>query len=114
MEMDPILPVQEKHTDADQVRHIFVVIIPVDRLEPVKLFISFAYDLLQKMSRILCSVAIGMDSRLFNIIEVVIHKILTYIAKLTLVCLIVLIDSCQFLPWHAGRLEVFQFYIIFF
>ena len=40
MEMNPILPVKEKHTDANQVRDILMVIAPAYILKPFKMFVA--------------------------------------------------------------------------
>ena len=114
MEMDPVLTVQEKNADADKVCHIFMVIGPVDILKPFKMLHPLPDDFFQKMPRVLCSVAVGMDSGPLDIIQIIINKILADIAQLPFNCLVILINGSQFLPRHVRCLKIFLFYIIAF
>ena len=60
--MNPILPVKKKHTNANQVRDILMVIAPVYILKPFKMFVALAYDFLYQMAGILSAVPVGMDA----------------------------------------------------
>ena len=62
VEMNPILPVKKKHTNANQVRDILMVIAPVYILKPFKMFVALAYDFLNQMAGILSAVPVGMDA----------------------------------------------------
>ena len=114
MEMNPVLTVQEKNADTDKVRHIFMVIGPVDILKAFKMFHPFPDDFFQEMPRVLCPVAVGMDSGPLDIIQIIINKILADIAQLPFNCLVILINGSQLLPRHVRCLKIFLFYIITF
>ena len=76
VEVNPIFTIQEEHADSDQIGHILVVILPVDVFVLVWLLTLFADDLLQQMPGLFRPVTIRVDARLFNIVQVIIHKIL--------------------------------------
>ena len=106
MKMNPVLTVEEEHADTDQIRKIFVKIPAVDPVKLLKIFSSFPDDLLQKMSRFLRSVAVRMDPRLLDVIEVFIYKIFSDLPERRLHRLVILIDCCQFFPTDLCLLKI--------
>ena len=110
--MNPILPVKKKHTNANQVRDILMVIAPVYILKPFKMFVALAYDFLNQMAGILSAVPVGMDACPLNIIEIIVHKILTNAAQFSLNGQIVIIDGRQLLPVQSGRLKFLRFNVV--
>ncbi len=113
MEMTPILTVQEEYTDTDKVRHVFPVIINSQLGKFIRLLFFLADDLLQQMPRCLGTVTVGMDPRFFNIIQILIYKILANLPQLSLDRRIMIRDRSQFLPGNARRVKVFLFDPIF-
>ena len=113
MEMTPILTVQEEYTDTDKVRHVFPVIINSQLGKFLRLLFFLADDLLQQMPRCLGTVTVGMDPRFFNIIQILIYKILANLPQLSLDRRIMIRDRSQFLPGNARRVKVFLFDPIF-
>ena len=103
--MNPILPVKEKHTNANQVRDILMVIAPVYILKPFKMFVALAYDFLYQMAGILSTVPIGMYARPLNIIEIIVYKILTNAAQSSLNGQIIIIYGSQLLPGQTDCLK---------
>ena len=76
MEVDPVFAIQEEYTDSDQIRHVFIIILPVDVLVLVRLLTLFANDLLQQMTCLLGTVTVRMDPRFLDIVQIIIDKIL--------------------------------------
>ena len=59
------------------------------------------------------TVTVGMDPRFFNIIQILIYKILANLPQLSLDRRIMIRDRSQFLPGNARRVKVFLFDPIF-
>ena len=77
MKINPVLPVQKKYADSDQIGNILVIISPVNMIKSPRVLAALADDLFQQMARAFRAVTIGMDSRPFDIIEVIIYKLLS-------------------------------------
>ena len=76
MKIDPVLPVKEEDTDSDQIRHIFIVILPVDVFILVRLLALFADNFFQQMYCFLGPVTVRMNARFLNIVQIIIDEIL--------------------------------------
>ena len=77
MKINPVLPVQKKYADSDQIGNILVIISPVNMIKSPRVLAALADNLFQQMARAFRAVTIGMDSRPFDIIEVIIYKLLS-------------------------------------
>ena len=71
-----------------------------------------ANDFLYQMAGILSAVPVGMDACPLNIIEIIVHKILTNAAQFSLNRQIVIIDGRQLLPVQSGRLKFLRFNVV--
>ena len=77
-------------------------------------FSSFPNDFFNQMPRRFRSITIRMDSRFFDIIQVVIYKILSDISQIPLNLLIALINFRKFFPFNICFPKSFFCNIIFF
>ena len=77
-------------------------------------FSSFPNDFFNQMPRRFRSITIRMDSRFFDIIQVIIYKILSDIPQIPLNLLIALINFCKFFPFNICFPKSFFCNIIFF
>ena len=93
MEMLPVLPIEEKHTNTDQIGNVLVEVSVVQSGELIRIFFSLANDFLQQMAGCLGSVAIGMNPCLFDIIKVFVDKLFSDIPQgvfvLLVLCLVI-------------------------
>ena len=76
MKIDPVLPVKEEDTDSDQIRHILIVVLPVDIFVLVRLLALFADDLLQQMPCLFGPIAVRVNPCFLNVIQIIVNEIL--------------------------------------
>ena len=114
MEIDPVFPVEEKDADTDQIRYIFVVVVPVNICKTFRIFTALAYDLFQKVLRVLGAVTIRVDAGFFNIIKVGIDKVLAKISQMLLNRDLRIIDRAKLFPRNAAGTKFFWVDIMFF
>ena len=113
VEVDPVLPIQEKHADTDQIGHIFVEVGMIKIGKLLGVFLALANDLLQQMGGRLGAIAIGMDAGGFDLIEILINEILADIVEESLHLCVNLCDGHEFLAGDICGLQILFINVVF-
>ena len=106
VEMDPVFPIQEEHADADEIRHILVVVGMIQMGKLFRIFFTFADDFLQKMVRFLSAVAVGMDAGSLNIVQILINKGLSQLPHGSFQLPVLFLDPGQLFPADIGFRQI--------
>lgn len=107
MEMPPVLPVQEEHPDAHQVRDELVEIGVIQSGKFHGVLPAFADDLLQELGHALGAVAVGVDACRIDVVEVFVDEGFADLPQVLLDALVGLLDPQKLHPGDVCLHEIF-------
>ena len=90
-----------------------IKIVSIDLSVLLIFFPSFPDDFFQQMSRLFGAVAVRMNPRLFNVVKIIIYKVLADLTKPRFQLTIAVIDLFQLFPRYFGFFKIFIPQIVF-
>ena len=113
VEVEPVLAVEEKHANTDQIGGVFMKVGVIQPGKLFKVFLLLANHFLQNIVGLLRPVTVGVDARGFNIVEIFVDKRLADFAQMRFDLMILRFDQRQFIPCNTSLCQVCVLNVVF-